>query len=271
MSTHVTRTTPTAAPVLSPASRARLEAIDSYLLAWARDRGAEERQFPALIAHACLVEAGYPEAFPHLLMTACACREPARTDSLLGADNLEPVGWALSPAVCYHAYAHWRGLRLASGETRLLTARGRCFRREAQFVAGRRQLEFEMREIVLVGATDELEPWLARARERVGALAAELGVTGGRWVVAEDPFFLPSATGRALVQRLLETKLEYVVDLPGSDQPLALASINRHAAFFGERFDLRLADGAPAHTACVAFGLDRWLAASAHPLSHEQS
>ena len=41
---------------------------------------------------------------------------------------------------------------------------------------------------------------------------------------------------------------------------VAVASINRHGAFFGERFAILRPDKTPVHTACVAFGLDRWAA-----------
>jgi hypothetical protein len=40
---------------------------------------------------------------------------------------------------------------------------------------------------------------------------------------------------------------------------MALASINRHGSFFGERFKIHDRMGKPAHTACLAVGLDRWL------------
>ena len=54
------------------------------------------------------------------------------------------------------------------------------------------------------------------------------------------------------MQRLLETKKELVCDEP---EPLAIASINRHGTFFGERLAIRQPDKTPVHTACVAFGL----------------
>ncbi len=244
---------PTAAPVRSGRDLARFEAMDRQFVAWARAWGAEEVQFPALIARAVLEQAEYPRAFPHLLMSACTCADPARpAATLLEAANLTPSGWLLSPAVCYHAYTRWEGRTLAGPQ--VLTARGRCFRREAEFVTGRRQLEFEMREIVLCGALDWIETRVAEARGRTEALAAAAGFTGV-WETAEDPFFLPAAQGKAFIQRLQETKKEFIVRQPG---PLAVASINRHGAFFGERFNIRLAGGETAQTACIAFGLDRW-------------
>jgi len=47
----------------------------------------------------------------------------------------------------------------------------------------------------------------------------------------------------------------------GEGDTLAIASFNDHETFFGEAYGIRLADGAPASTGCVAFGLERWLLA----------
>ena len=47
----------------------------------------------------------------------------------------------------------------------------------------------------------------------------------------------------------------------GGHRTVAASSFNLHDTFFGEAFDIRLACGAPATTACVAFGLERWLLA----------
>jgi hypothetical protein len=144
----------------------------------------------------------------------------------------------------------------------MVTARGKCFRNEDRELSfGRRQIEFEMREIVLLGSGEWIEQSLAELQEQVGAAAKELGLDG-RWKTAEDPFFLPRAKGKALLQRLKETKKEYC--LQDSDS-LAIASINRHCAFFGERFCISSQDHSPVHTACVAFGLDRWAAARTQP------
>lgn len=268
---------PQAAPPRAGGEIARFEAIDAHFLAWARAWRAEELQFAALIDAGTLRRAGYPDAFPHLLLSACRCSDPAQPLGRLLADgNLAGTGWLLSPAVCYHAYAYLAG-RTFTGPA-VFTVRGRCFRHEEEFVPGRRQLEFEMRELILVGAPAELEPWLAEAQTRTESLAAQLQLSG-TWEVAQDPFFLPTSRGRQLLQRLHETKKEFLIDLSQSATPIcgmepadstvAIASINRHGTFFGERFGLALSDGRPAHTACIAFGLDRWAHATATSSCHE--
>lgn len=230
------------------------ERLDSRLRQWALDEGGSEESFPVLIAAETLRCAEYPDAFPHLLMAPAVATDPAQA---FAHGNTTVADWFLSPAVCYHAYAQFAGRTLDCGET--LTARGHCFRNEdaAALAPGRRQTEFEMRELILIGATEWIEERLAVLKPGVEALARAAGVSA-EWQPASDPFFLPRARGKAHIQRLLGTKLELC--LPDG---LAIASINRHAAFFGERFDIRMSDGRLAHSACVAFGLDRWAAHAA--------
>jgi len=230
------------------------EQLDARLREWALAQGSDEHQFTALIDAATLRRAEYPEAFPHLLMSTATAADPRLP---VGKGNLQAANWFLSPAVCYHAYAELEGRVVEPGV--ILTARGHCFRNEeaAELAPGRRQVEFQMRELVLVGEASWIEERLAALQPDVDALAAALGLTG-TWCPATDPFFLPRACGKAQMQRLLGTKIELC--LPDG---LAIASINRHGTFFGERFHIRTADDQPAHSGCVAFGLDRWAAHAA--------
>jgi len=209
-------------------------------------------EYPVLIARPVLVQAEYDQAFPHLLMSA---RNEDGPPVAANRDR-EPGGpaamWCLSPAVCYHAYAQLAGQVMRTSAA--ITARGRCFRSEATSEPGVRQIEFEMREIVFIGSPAWVDTCLETARTRVEALAAELGLAGD-WRPATDPFFLPGAMHKAVMQQLLEVKLEYQLR---SANHLALASINRHGAFFGQRFAICGPTGEPLHTGCVAVGLDRW-------------
>src|SRR5687768_412833 len=175
-----------AAPVRMGAAVAAFEALDQRFVRWAREWGAEEAQFPALIARATLERAEYTQAFPHLLMSACSCVDPAQPLArLLTRENLTPSGWLLSPAVCYHVYPQWEHMILDT--PRILTARGRCFRHEAEFVPSRRQIEFEMREIVLCGASAWIDARAAEARRRIDAIAEAVRLVG-TWETASDPF-----------------------------------------------------------------------------------
>jgi len=246
----------TAAPLRRGRELALLAHLDGLILDLAVSLGADERQYPVLISREALQRAEYPRAFPHLLLAAAPLHAPEReAGSLLERENLATPSWFLSPAVCYHVYAELAASTLATPA--VITARGRCFRNEAELNPGFRQVEFEMREIVIAGPKEWVEDTARDARVRLGSLARSLGLEG-TWEVAEDPFFLPAASGKAQLQRLCETKLEYQNCARGPVD-LALASVNRHGSFFGERFGIIDASGRPIQTACVAFGLDRWL------------
>jgi hypothetical protein len=241
------------APVRTAASAAGLDAIDASLRGIASSRAACEMRYPSLIARLVLERAEYPQAFPHLLLSA------SRMDCA-GFDESAPEpeprqvssGWCLSPAVCYHAYAQLAGQSLTTPAT--ISARGTCYRAERTTAPGIRQIEFAMRELVFIGPAAWVDAEIEGASRQLEALAISLGLRG-EWRTAEDPFFLPRAEGKALMQRLLQVKLEYQsLDYDG----LALASVNRHGSFFGERFHITNGSGEPMHTACLAAGLDRW-------------
>jgi len=248
-----------AAPIRQQRALKEFEVTDARIRSMALAQGAQEAAYPALIARDVLCAAEYNRAFPHLLLAAAAARNPdVAPDDLFRFDNQQNPAWFLSPAVCYHTYGQLAGRTLAGPI--LVTARGKCFRNEdLELSFGRRQIEFEMREIVLLGPGAWIEQRLPQLQEQVEVVAAELGVTG-HWRTAEDPFFLPRAQGKALLQRLLATKREYCLHDPVT---LALASVNRHGTFFGERFRISNLNHSPVHSACVAFGLDRWTAARA--------
>jgi hypothetical protein len=161
--------------------------------------------------------------------------------------------------VCYHVYAALAHTRLHAART--MTVQGCCWRHEGErFAALERGWAFTMREIVCIGTEAECVAFrdrgIALARSLTASLRLDSEITP-----AEDPFFAPTGRGRALLQRLKELKQELRLPI-GDGDTVAAASFNLHEGFFGEAFDIRLADGSPAFTACVAFGLERWLLAS---------
>ena len=233
----MTATCPRSGPVRDGDTLRRFERIDERVRLVARALGAREVQYPSLIARTVLEQAEYTQSFPHLLMSACC--------------NDTTTEWSLSPAVCYHTYAQLARSVIRDGIA--LTARGRCFRQESGTSPGVRQIEFEMREIVLLGASSWVDESAEQAKQQIEVLARDMGLSGD-WHVAEDPFFLPIAEGKALMQRLMQVKREYQLH----EGHLAVAIVNRHGAFFGQRFDITTPTGDPVHTACIAVGLDRW-------------
>jgi seryl-tRNA synthetase len=242
----------------------RVERLVASLCAGETD---EEWVVPAAIPLATLERAGYFASFPNWLTLAAHLSDdqavlervasstaPARA----AAEATVPAATALPPAVCYHVYEALAGTTLRG--PRVVTAQAPCWRHEGGRLAPlERAWAFTMREIICIGTEAECSAF----RERGVAIARRLATALGlEWSIepAEDPFFAPTARGRALLQRLKGLKHELRLPI-GDAETTAAASFNLHEQFFGEAFDIRLADGEPAHTACVAFGLERWLLA----------
>lgn len=231
---------------------------------------ADELRFGAFIAAAELERVDYFRSFPHLA-TFPACLdagqdnlarftdgEPVATDGRVRLSGLAPVRDVLTPAACYHLYVHHRGQRF--DRPRYFTTKATCFRRETHYRPLERQWSFTMREIVCMGTAAEAEAFLHDATAAVDDLVAEIGLRVD-WTLATDPFFRPSENPRYLMQRVDPTKHELVFE-----DRLAIASKNLHHDHFGRAFSIERAGApppgsAPVHTACVAFGIERWLAA----------
>lgn len=237
-------------------------ALDTAFTAVAELWAAEHEQHPATLAAATLDSLGYLRSFAHQTTFAVGLesqdtnideftRAPVRGDGTVRATRLAPITAVLTPAACYHVFAGRRGDQLP-GAT-YVTTRNTCFRRETHFRPLRRQFSFTMREIVCLGNDSDVQQYTEQVTETVTALAAALGLPI-TWQHASDPFFRPESDPRAVLQRVHPSKREAM------HQDLALGSINHHFEHFGELMGISR-DGAPAHSACMAFGIERWLAA----------
>lgn len=161
-----------------------------------------------------------------------------------------PVTAVLTPAACYHVYSAHQGQRLPAAA--YVTTRNTCFRREPHYEPLRRQWTFTMREIVCLGTAEETTTFLAQARTAVDRFTQLIGLPLD-WTPATDPFFRPERHPGHLLQRIQPVKHE--ATYRGT---LALGSANLHHDHFGSAYAITR-DGAPATTACLAFGLERWL------------
>ena len=75
--------------------------------------------------------------------------------------------------------------------------------------------------------------------------------------VANDPFFGRGGQLMAVSQRQQSLKFELLIPVISEEKPTACMSFNYHQDHFGTTWGIDQADGEPAHTGCVAFGMDR--------------
>ena len=243
------------------------ERLERAIQALAASLSLEHWRVPPALGLHSLGRADYFASFPHWLTVAAHLSE--RNDLLErmaqsgGAGDalcqaLMPPDVALSPAACYHVYEHLAGTTLPDALT--VSVQCTCWRHEGATLAPLlRGWAFTMREVVCVGSDEAVTHTIERGLEAASVFAAALGLAA-TVAPAVDPFFAPTARGRALLQRVKELKRELLVP-HGYDGSMAVASFNRHGEFFGDAFGIRTASGQPAASGCVAFGVERWLLA----------
>lgn len=220
------------------------ETLDQTISTAALAVGVQDWRFDPLIPLETLERAGYLSAFPHLVTQPVAMLPNCDCGS-----NHKSTGHALIPAACLPIYQSLEGTDLVAPA--LITTRNTCWRNEASFEPLKRQWAFSMREVVCVGSQQEIDTFLATWCDYATALARGLGLDIAL-TPATDPFFGVAAAQR-LYQAVSEAKKELTLD------GLAIASINRHGTHFARAFNLKR-NGSIAQSACVAFGLERWLA-----------
>ncbi|MEU4654836.1 hypothetical protein AB0G32_12935 [Streptomyces sp. NPDC023723] len=235
------------------------EALDRVCVRWAEAAGAVALTVPPLLPVADLARLDVYQNFPQLALVSAALDVTEAGPGTIGQEaaagafapgSLRAAGLALPSSACYGVYLHHRGGQVPAGG-KLVTLLGQCFRNEDHFDALRRLKAFRMREVVALGTPDQVTAHLDHSARFLEALSGALGLPLERRA-ASDPFY--DRTGdRAAFQQIVPVKHEYVY------QDMAIASVNIHHTFFGERCAISLPDGGPVSTGCVGFGVERWL------------
>ena len=229
-----------------------------------REDGTEVLRFPPVMSRKILETSGYARNFPHLLGGVCCVDDssdkikPGTMGSGLDFDwgaHAHTSDLVLTPAACYPVYPHAASRGPVPESGLRFDVLSDCFRREPSERLDRLQ-SFRMREYVCIGTGEQVlafrERWLGRGKE----MAQQLGLTF-HVDKASDPFFGRMGQLLALNQVEQSLKFELLVPIYSPEQPTACMSFNYHMDHFGETWGMNNAHGAPAHTGCAAFGLDR--------------
>jgi seryl-tRNA synthetase len=225
--------------------------------------GAEVLRFPPAMTRTQLQTSGYMKSFPQLAGTVHSfCGGDCEHADLLaqldaGEDwtaGQKATDIALTPAACYPLYPMVAAQGPMPPQGRLFDVQSYCFRHEPSADPGRMQL-FRMREFVRAGSPEQVQEfrsqWIERAKGMIARLQLPFEV-----VPANDPFFGRAGKMMKVNQREQGLKLEMVIPVANA-QPTACLSFNYHQNHFGDIWGVQQADGSPAHTGCVGFGLER--------------
>jgi seryl-tRNA synthetase len=228
------------------------------MISHSREATSEVLRFPPVMSREQLERTGYQNNFPQLLGGVCCLdqhRAGDKPNGLAWSAAASTSDLVVTPAACYPVYplVAARGQVPAAGL--LFDVAADCFRREPSRQLDRLQ-SFRMREFVCVGSAEQASAfrarWLSRAKEMASLLRLKHRIDK-----ASDPFF--GRTGKLLAMSQVEQSLKYELLVPvySEERPTACMSFNYHLDHFGETWQLRGPQGDLAHTACVAFGLDR--------------
>lgn len=226
--------------------------------------GAESLRFPPVLPKSQIESSGYLKSFPHLAGSVFsfegdesqAVEQHERASRHEDWSEFQDVtDLMLVPAACYPVYPAIaaRG-RLPEGGVTIDTGAANVFRHEPSGDPTRLQM-FHMREIVRIGAPEDVRAWREMWRDRAVKLLRGIGLAAD-FDVAADPFF--GRTGRFLAasQREQELKFEVLVQVAGPT-PTAVASFNYHEDHFTSIYGIELTNGERAQTACLGFGHER--------------
>lgn len=232
----------------------------------AADYDAEEQHYPVMVPSELLAEIGYFGHFPqhitfcsHLPGDLPVLESVAKTETgkVPGDLQLAPPRHVLTPAVCLPCYRQQRGAVIDG--VRTLTMQNHVFRYEGtNFRPLRRGWDFTVRDIVFFGSFEELSHLRAEVMDRAMALCRKLDLEA-TIDLANDPFFLDASRDKAVYQRMGEVKFELLFPMPDGREPLAASSFNLHRDYYTSVYDTRRRNGELAESACMGFGLDRWL------------
>jgi seryl-tRNA synthetase len=239
-----------------------VEAFDRFVTARGSDLGATAIRFPPLLGRRTYERTEHVRSFPHLIgsVHSFVGGDIEHAELLAAVESGED--WSghftasdlvFTPAACYPLYPLAAGTLDPDGLT--YDVMSYCFRNEPSLDPARMQL-FRMHEFVRIASPDKALMFRDAWVERALAMLQELGLPA-RVVPASDPFFGRVGGMLAASQREQALKLEIVVPITSEERPTACASSNYHQDHFGRTFGIRLPDGRDAHTACVAFGLER--------------
>lgn len=237
--------------------------LDSLLGEMAAPLNATVLRFPPVYPRVDFERTDYIASFPDLSgVVSSFTRGDREHRELLAAREdghawdgwLDPTAVVLTNAICHPLYATLEGRLPEGGGVYDLFGYG--FRHEPS-VDPMRMQSFRMREFVFVGSPDDAQSyrdtWLDIAVDTLASLGLAVSA-----VPANDPFF--GRAGKMLVSAQLREnlKVEIIVPLYGDlHEGTAIASANCQRDHLTSPFGIHTADGALAHGACVAFGMER--------------
>ena len=239
-----------------------IDQFENYVTREGAFQNAEVMRFPPIFNRAHYQRIDHINNFPDLMGSVHSFLGGEREHMAMLSKFESKEDWSrdldasevmMVPAACYPLYPTATGTLSAAG--RIVDLKTFVFRHEPSDDPARMQI-FRQREFVRLGTPDQAlnhrNDWLKRGQEILQSVGLPV-----KKVLADDPFFGRGGRMMKATQREQDLKYELVVAICKEEKPTAITSCNYHLDHFGVSFDILTADGKPAHTACIGFGLER--------------
>lgn len=227
-----------------------LQLLEACFLSWGKELDTTEMIFPPIISIEDLTAINYFQDHPTQAVFLSAL-PPQITSSKKPYDKeTEPLGYALNPAVCYHAYLSQRNQEI--DQMIRISTQTSCYRNQPPYTTSGRMFCFTQRKLAFIGASQEVRKMLKAAEESVRELGNALGLD-----LQEKPSQAPNYThdpkpGRIKALFLADKEFSY------GNFP-ALCHTNFHRNYFCKRLDIRLSNGRYAFAGCLGVIPEYWL------------
>ena len=244
-----------------------LEYLDSLFADIAFSLNAEEKLYPVMLSVKEYSMTGYLRKTPQYAIFCSPVKDSMEdlelTDSAIQEGSVRNIvkepAYALSPSACFHTYMEYRNRTIP--HEKVVTFRQNVFRNEGRLNYSEigRLCDYHVREIVMIGSND----FVVEIRDKIMDAAIEIMKKlelKGDITLASDSFVIPKMQIYRKIQRIDKSKYEmhlYVKE----DKTISTASFNLHGRAFTDPFHISVAGCEDTVTACVGFGLQRWVLA----------
>ncbi|MBS5620723.1 hypothetical protein [Eubacterium sp.] len=244
-----------------------LEYFDNLFCNIACGLGSSEKLYPTLLPIDGYYRTGYVKKTPQYAIFCSSVKENLEmleeTNERIKFCNINEIlkepQYALSPSACFHAYIEYEN-RILEDDT-IITFKQNVFRNEGRLNYDElgRLCDYQVREIVMIGSQEYVEKCRSQIMKKTVDIMKEYGMKGNI-TLASDSFIMPKMQMYRKIQRIDKSKYEVHLNVD-YDKAISTASFNLHGKAFTDPFNISVRGEKNTVTACVGYGLQRWVIA----------
>lgn len=241
--------------------------FDSKFSEIAYELGAIEKLYPVLLPLDAYSMTGYVRKTPQYAIFCSTVKESLKeleqTDAAVHNKKIKEIikepRFALSPSACFHTYIEYKDKTLK--DNTIVTFKQNVFRNEGRLNYNEigRLCDYHVREIVMLGSNQFIIEIRDKIMQKSKELMSKLQLVGDI-SLASDSFVVPKMQMYRKIQHIDKSKYEMHLNI-SSDKSISTASYNLHGKAFTDPFNISVENCEDTVTACVGFGLQRWILA----------